>query len=226
MKSEAEQRTAADLKLLACAFEKLPKPIQDAHLTRPALITEVEPDGDGFRLMRPAGFLGPAPQALVPKLGIKTWRDAGGLGVIYAGVAMVALLKPLLLAPSGAQRVMARSWARTGTPLPLYLLPYLDFSDISEIRFLAHAGSCRRISACLRGNSAAGFDARISRISRLGQAAKQCAALLGGGSWILDLALLPDDRIRIVEVNPALSPVELAALGVSQVRGSDNHRGG
>jgi len=211
MKSDAEQRAAVDLKLLACAFEKLPKPIQNAHLTRPALITEVEPDGDGFRLMRPAGFLGPASQPLVPKLGIKTWRDAGGLGVIYSGVAMIALLKPLLRAPTGAQRLMARSWARYGTPLPLYLLPYLDFSDTSEARFLAHAGSCRRISACLRGSSAAGFDARVSR---LGQAAKQCAALLGAGSWILDLALLPDDRIRIVEVNPALSPVELAVLGV------------
>lgn len=216
MKFDSERRAAVDRALLSCAFDALPRPLQDAHLVRPVLIGGVAPDGNGFALTRPLDFLGPAPQALMPKLGIKTWRDAGGLGIIYAGVAMIAVLNPLLRAPTAPQRLMARSWARTGTALKLYLSPYLDFSDISEARFLAHAGSCRRISACLRGQSASRFDALAPR---LGQMAQQWAASLPAGGWILDLALRPDDRIGLVEVNPALSPPDLAALDLDSVPG-------
>ncbi|MEI7866784.1 MAG: hypothetical protein WCI11_02740 [Candidatus Methylumidiphilus sp.] len=45
-------------------------------------------DSGTGKLLNPGELDRPAPQALVPKLGIKSWRDAGRLGVIYEGMNM------------------------------------------------------------------------------------------------------------------------------------------
>lgn len=197
-------------KLLACAFDRLPERVRDAHLAPPVLKASVEPAADdGFRLTRPEDLDRPARQALMPKLGIKSWRDAGGLGVIYEGVGMAAVLGVLLRNPTSAQTLMARAWTRTGTRLQMFLSPYVDFSDVSEARYLALGGTCRRISACLRGRSGAHFE---DDADRLALAAADMADALGSGAWILDLALLPSRAIGLVEVNPGLTPQDLAAL--------------
>jgi len=200
-------------KLLSCAFDRLPKSVQDVYLSRPVLIAPVEPAGNGFRLSRPDEFVRPAPVALTPKLGIKSWREAGGLGVIYEGVAIIAVLNVLLQNPTEAQTLMARAWTRTGTQLNVYLSPYVDFSDISEVRYLAQGGICRRISACLRDCSTERFDAQALRLAR---AAEIVAERMGDGVWIIDLALQPNDVIRFVEVNPGLTPRKLRHLRCNQ----------
>lgn len=200
---------AAWERLVSCEFEQLPPAVQALHLSRPLRSAPVQALGRGYRLQAPEAFAEAATVPVFPKLGIKSWRDAGGLGVIYEGVPLLAIVGPLLRAPTQAQRLMARAWQRAGRTLQLHLWPYLDFSDITEARYLVRAGVARQSSACLRGASAAHYAQNAVRMARLaGDVAQQLQPV----PWIVDLALLPDDSLKVVEINPALGPRELAEL--------------
>lgn len=200
---------AAWERLVSCDFEQLPPAVQALHLSRPVRSAPVQAQGRGFRLVAPEAFAEAAAVPLFPKLGIKSWREAGGLGVIYEGVAPLAVVAPLLRAPTDAQRLMARAWQRAGRPLQVHLWPYLDFTDITEARYLVRAGGARFTSACLRGASAPRYEPSVVRMVRL---AEEVAQHLPPVPWIVDLALLPDESLRVVEINPALGPRELAEL--------------
>ncbi len=200
---------AAWERLVSCDFEQLPPAVQALHLSRPLRSAPVQAHGRGYRLHAPEAFAEAAAVPVFPKLGIKSWRDAGGLGVVYEGVSPLAVVGPLLRAPTPAQRLMARAWQRAGRTLQVHLWPYLDFVDVTEARFLVRAGVARRSSACLRGTSAPQYEQNAVRMARL---AEKVAQQLPPAPWIVDLALLPDDSLKVVEVNPALGPRELAEL--------------
>lgn len=197
-------------KLLRSEFPRLPQPVRDAFLSAPVLSLPVMPAGDTFVLADVLAADRPAQDALIPKLGIKSWQSGGALGVIYRGVSMRAVLTTLLRAPTRAQKLAARAWTATGTPLHVHLSPYVDFSDVSEARYLVRSGTCTRTSACLRGASAGLMDASCAALA--GYAA-DVAVHLDAGIWIIELAMRPDGAIRVVEVNPGLTPKELAAIG-------------
>lgn len=200
---------AAWERLVSCEFEQLPPAVQALHLARPLRSAPVQAQGRGYRLRAPEAWADAAAVPLFPKLGIKSWRDAGGLGVIYEGVPLLAVVGPLLRAPTQAQRLMARAWQRAGQALQVHLWPYQDFADITEARFLVRGGVARLSSACLRGASAPHYAQNAVRMARL---AGELAQQLRPVPWIVDLALLPDDSLKVVEINPALGPRELSEL--------------
>lgn len=199
----------ADRRLLLCTFDSLPTAVQNACVVKPVLATPVALSGNGFRLLNPDELTKPVQQSLVPKLGVKSWRESGRLGVIYKGLSPIAVLEPLLRTPTNAQRLIAKAWMRNGCTLNVYLSPYVDFPEVTEARFLVQRGTPRLISVCLRGRSASHFSVLASQMSN---GAKVVAQHLGPSSWIIDIALFPNKIIRLVEVNPALSPQELATL--------------
>lgn len=196
-------------KILSTDFDNLPEPVRRHYLAPPILSFAVLQNGNGFALANPGEADRPAPEALMPKLGVKSWRDGGALGIIYEGVSMREMLTMLLQHPTGAQSLAARAWTRTRTPLFVRLSRYVDFSEISEVRFLAGRDGVRRISACLRGSTGRGV---ASMSGRLSSAARKTADALGAGSWIMDFGVLPDGSIRIVDINPGLTPQDIAAI--------------
>jgi hypothetical protein len=196
-------------KLLAVEFDKLPEQVQKAYLAPPLFSVPVKQDGDTFHLSKPSELDHPADQALIPKLGIKSWRDSGVLGVIYEGVNIRSILEPLLSAPTEAQELMAHAWIESNTPLRVHLMPYVDFSEVSEVRFLANRNSCQRISICLRGQSAKNLEAALPKITAF---AVDIIQHLPDRSHILELAYLSTGEIRLVEVNPGLTPQDIAEL--------------
>jgi len=196
-------------KLQSVAFERLPEPIQKVYLASPVFSAVIEPEGSGFKLTMPSALDRPANQALVPKLGIKSWRDSGSLGVIYEGVNIRTIAERLLQSPTQSQRTIAQAWIETGTPLKLHLSPYVDFSQATEVRFLATRKRCNRISLCLRGQSVQSFNSVFPRIADFANAVAQ---YLAPWSQIIDIAYFPTGEIRLVEINPGLTPLDIAWL--------------
>ncbi len=196
-------------KLLAVEPDRLPDAVREQMLALPMWVLPIVPKGDHYALATPGAWDRPAPQALVPKLAIKTWRDAGTLGVVYEGVQMRPILDALLARPSRAQRIVAQAWTDSASPLKLYLTPYVDFSDISEARFLAGPHELRLVSRCLRGASTTRMGAAIPVMRAL---AHRLAGELPPRSHVLDFACLPDGSVKLVEVNPGLTPVDLQTL--------------
>lgn len=196
-------------KLRAVEFYRLAKTVRKVYLSPPALSVPVVPHGDGFRLSSPATLDRVADQALVPKLGIKSWRDSGRLGVIYEGVNIRSIADPLLQRPTAPQRLAARAWTEAGLTFRLHLSPYVDFSAVTEVRFLVNPRECRRIGACLRGQSTQSFGAILPQMTAF---AANIKVHLPPHSHILDIAYLPNGDIRLVEINPGLTPQDLYAL--------------
>lgn len=196
-------------KLQAVEFDRLSKRVQKAYLAPPMCSAPIRPVGNGFQLSSPESLRRPAPQALVPKLGIKSWRDSGALGVIYEGVNIREVVDRLLKYPTRPQRLAARAWLETNLPLRLYLSPYVDYSEVSEVRFLANPNECLRISSCLRGSSAQSFAKAIPQLTAF---AEELAAHLPQRSHILDVAHLAPGEFWLVEVNPGLTPQDVAVL--------------
>lgn len=200
-------------KLQSVAFERLPEPIQKVCLTAPVLSMVVALEGNDFRLTTPSLLDHPANRALVPKLGIKSWRDSGSLGVIYEGINIRTIAERLLQSPTQPQRTISKAWTETGTPLKLHLSPYVDFSQATEVRFLATRKRCKRISLCLRGQTVQSLNAVFPRIIDFANAVAQ---YLAPWSQIIDIAYFPTGEIRLVEINPGLTPGDIAWLRQSR----------
>ncbi len=100
-------------------------------------------------------------------------------------------------------------------PLMLYLSPYVDFSQITEVRFLVNQKGTSRISSCLRGQSMGDFQQVLSKITSF---ARKIAMHLPSYSHILDIAYLPNGNIRLVEVNPGLTPKDIKELQTVQMK--------
>lgn len=144
-----------------------------------------------------------------PKLGIKSWRDGGSSCVIARGMPLHPVIEGILGAPTWQQRTLAGAWIAAGAPLYLYLYPFVDFTDISESRWLASARGSRFVSGCQRGRSAPLFGKALRDMQQL---AGQMARALGDDPQLVELALLPSGQIRLVEINPSLRPAEAKAL--------------
>jgi hypothetical protein len=200
--------TARD-KLLALDPKRLPPALDALMLVRPYAHATVQPGGSGFVVKRWGAVPKEAVRDTVCKLGIKSWRDSGGLRPIYQGAPLRRGIELLLGEPTTAQRTLARAWLDTGTPLAVHLLPYVDFRDISETRWLVGPDLLRFVSACERGRSAPLLAAAMPAVQAL---ALQVADHLPPHSHLLDIACPPDGPPRLVEVNPALTPGELKAL--------------
>jgi hypothetical protein len=205
-----ELKSATD-KVLAVQYTRLPPDIQKLLLSPPIKSLAVQPAGSGFALVAPAAAQTTATATLMPKLGIKSWRDDGSLNVIYDGVPLALVLDKILARPTYAQRVLAKAWLLNGLPLQVHLSLYLDFTDISEVRYLACPRETRIISQCLRGASAAGVS---SQVPYLQAAVKMLVNQLPPCSHVIDLACLPDGNLRVMEINPGLTPREVKALQI------------
>jgi hypothetical protein len=196
-------------KLLRTEYIRLPEAIRRVYLSPPLLSLPVDADGRSFRLVDPRAVNRPAPEALVPKLGIKGWRDGGSLGVIYQGVSIRQVLSRLLRRPTRSQIIASRAWTRTETPLHVHLASYVDFSEVSEVRFLVRQRRCHTTSACLRGSSASLVDGLRNDLA---ETALAMAAALPDDAYVIDLSVMPDGRIRVVDINPGLTPRDIAVL--------------
>lgn len=201
-------------KLQSVTFDRLPEPIQKVYLTPPVISTAVEPEGNVFKLTTPLLLDHPANRALVPKLGIKSWRDSGSLGVIYEGVNIRTVAERLLQNPTQPQLTIARAWIDGHSPLQLHLSPYVDFSQVTEVRFLATQKQCSRISVCLRGQSMQSFKTVYPRMFAFAQ---DVSHYLAPWSQIVDVAYFATGEIKLVEINPGLTPQDIAMLRTNQI---------
>jgi len=153
--------------------------------------------------------LAEASRDLFGKLGIKSWRDGGSLRPIFQGMPLEPVVRRLLSQPTAAQRLVARAWLDSGTPLELHLYAYRDFSQVSEVRWQVDPRGVRFISACQRGQSAGLLGAAMPRMRAL---ATRVAAALPPTAHIVEFACLPDGEVRLVEINPGLELPELRLL--------------
>jgi len=202
-------QTAHD-KLLAVDIDRLPPPLRAALLNQPVFSIPVKAAGNAFEPAQwPAALPAEAPRDLFGKLGIKSWRDGGSLRPIFQGMPLEPVVRRLLSQPTAAQRLVARAWLDSGTPLELHLYAYRDFSQVSEVRWQVDPRGVRFISACQRGQSAGLLGAAMPRMRAL---ATRVAAALPPTAHIVEFACLPDGEVRLVEINPGLELPELRLL--------------
>ncbi|HEX7686451.1 MAG TPA: hypothetical protein VF453_02035 [Burkholderiaceae bacterium] len=194
-------------KLLAVDPGNLPSECRQLMFVQPAHVLPVSPDLQivTWAALREAA----AAHDLFPKLGIKSWRDSGSSRLIARGMPMRPVIEAILSIPTWQQRTLMTAWTVTGAQLNLYLYPFVDFTDISESRWLASAHGCRFVSGCQRGRSAPLFGAALRNMQRL---AAQIAQAMGDDPQVVELGMLPSGEVRLVEINPALTPAECKAL--------------
>lgn len=203
------QLQSAHTKLLATDPARLPEPLRAALLNKPLFSMEVQLAGDGFAPLRWPELPADAPRDLFCKLGIKSWRDSGSLQPILRGMPLKTMAEHLLANPTDAQRTVAKAWLASGTPLMLQAFAYADFSQVSEARWLTSPVAVSLVSACQRGSSAPLLASTMPAMRRL---ALQMATHLRPSRHIIELACLPSGELRLIEVNPGLTPAELRAL--------------
>lgn len=196
-------------KLALTDYRNLPRAVRDALIAHPAAELSVKPESDGFALVSHDLPWDAAPIALVPKLGIKTWRDSGRLHIIHKGLAVLPRLETLLRTPTYQQRLALQAYGEVHATPSLYLMPYVDFTHVSEARMLCSRGNAQLTSACLRGDSAPLYDGAKDGLRDF---AISLARFIDLDRCIIDLALAPDGRVMLVEVNPALMPGEIDML--------------
>ena len=200
---------SAHEQLLALDLARLPPAVRATFVVQPLLSVPIEADGEGFKVVSWASLPAAAPRALFAKLGVKSWRDGGSLRVMYAGVPMRPALESMLAAPTRAQRLAARAWLDNDVPLELHLFPYVDFTDISESRWLVDPRAINCLSVCERGASATRLRGAVPHMHRLAQA---IGTALPPRRTLVDIAGLPDGSVRLVDINPGLSLSEIDAL--------------
>jgi hypothetical protein len=202
--------SSAHDKLLAVDIDRLPPPLRAALLNQPLFSIPLKAAGDGFEPAQwPAALPAEAPEDLFGKLGIKSWRDGGSLRPIFRGMPLQPVVERMLSQPTAAQRMVARAWLDSGTPLKLHLFAYRDFSQISEVRWQVDARGVAFVSACQRGVSGGKLGAAMPRMRAL---AKQVGDALPPTAHIVEFACLPDGDVRLVEINPGLELPELRLL--------------
>jgi hypothetical protein len=196
-------------KLVAVDPLTLPPAIRSAMLAPPLFVVPLRASAAGFEAESWVGVPEIAPRNLFPKLAIKSWRDGGSLQLIARGMPLRPVVEQLLSHPTAPQQAIARAWEHQGLPLKLYLFPFVDFSDVSEARWLAEPTGVSFISACRRGTSARHLG---SALTSMCQFADGLAKQLPPRTHILELGLFPSGEIHLVEVNPALQPLEVDAV--------------
>ena len=196
----------AHRKLLAVDPARLPPACRNVMLARP--VHALPLDG-ALQVKDWTGVDEIATQDFFPKLGIKSWRDGGSSCVIASGMPLRPVIESILANPTWQQRTLAGAWTDSGTPLHLYLYPFVDCTDVTESRWLAGPRGSRFVSACQRGRSGPLLGSALHAMQAF---AGQVAQSIGEDVQLVELGLLPSGEIRLVEVNPALEPAEAAAL--------------
>ncbi|MEM6483569.1 MAG: hypothetical protein AAF662_01100 [Pseudomonadota bacterium] len=210
MSERAEQQLAtAKKKLLATDHAALPPEIRESMIAEPMVGIPIASTSKGLKPKLEELPWETAPRTLFPKLGVKSWRDGGRLQLCPAGWPVSPHLDALLNNPTEAQRATIKVWANTSQQLHLYLFPYLDFSGVTEARFLCSRGEASLSSICKRGSSAELFAAARPKMRAL---VEKLAPSLPMTSAIFDVGLTPGGAIRIVDVNPGLTPQEVKSL--------------
>lgn len=196
-------------KIRAVEFERLPESIQNLHFVAPVYSERVWPKKRGFQLLSPSALDYAAEQNLFSKLGIKSWRDSGTLCIIYKGMNIRKAAEILLQMPTKQQMVLSKAWIKYSSPLKMYFFPFANLSEVSEFKFLISPIECHRISCCLRGQSAKNYQEAMPEILDF---VKEIASELDEYLHIIDVAYTPSGTIRLLDVNPALTPMELKSI--------------
>jgi len=132
------------------------------------------------------------------KLGAKSWRDSGRLRIVQEHCAFLAAATALLSTLTSRQRRYLNCVRDHSDRLDLAVFPYVDFSDISEIRWRCREGRASLSSWCFRGASAACAGASREAMRDLVYAVMPSLP----SSFTIDLAIEPEGRISILEINP------------------------
>lgn len=198
-------------KLRSTEFDALSATVRDAMIAEPFIRLPVKRSAEGFILSADTLPFATPPKALFPKLGIKSWRSTGRLQICQVGRPIKPHLDNILGQPTRTQMLASRAWEDCDTPMTLYLFPFMDFSEITEVRFLSSKDGTSFSSACLRGASAQMFDAAKAGMRSL---IDRLTPEFRMDSVIFDVALMPGGRIAVVDINPGLTPADITALRV------------
>jgi hypothetical protein len=169
---------------------------------RPAFRFQADIGPDPPRLVQPPppdwslGFPGFA------KLGAKSWRDGGRLRIIPELIPFVPAIAGLLAELSTNQRRYLELVRPYHSRLDLAVFRYVDFSDISEVRWVWRDGRARLSSGCYRGLSAE----RAHRAADEMRGLIEKVSLFLPSRVVVDLAIGPEGNISILELNPLGSP--------------------
>jgi len=147
-----------------------------------------------------------APQDLLPKLTVKSWQETGRLRIIPAGLPLAPAIAARLATPSAQQLAVLQAWDEAEDPPLLHLFPFTDMRLGSELRCLWADGALTVISACRRGTA----RERGEDLDALGQLVARAMPSLG--TFVLQCAVPSDGVPRIMDINPGLTPPELASL--------------
>lgn len=147
-----------------------------------------------------------APANMMPKLTIKSWQETGRLRMIPAGQPLAPAVRIRLASPTAQHLTVLKAWDDAADPPCLHLFEWTDMSRVSEARYLCLPGSTRQTSLCHRTTKAPAKAAADPLI----QAVR--SGMPGLEGFILQIALPPDGPPRILDINPALSASDLAAL--------------
>lgn len=155
---------------------------------------------------------GPVPEAhetdLFPKLGAKSWQETGRLRIIPAGMPLPGAVAARLATPTRQHLMLHRAWGEG--ELHLHLFAAMDFTAISEGRYLVAGGSAARSNLCLRGLQGEKIVAKAAEYALA--LAKGAAERLEAGSVIVQIAFEPTGRVTVLDINPALSPAQVEML--------------
>jgi hypothetical protein len=141
-----------------------------------------------------------AHNALVAKLGAKSWRDGGSLRVINEGRPIASELANLLASLTSHQARYLDCIRPHVAQIELSLFRYVDFSRISEARWQVRAGRAWRTSQCRRNMPEALLtDAQDNMM----QLALKVSNKLGRDA-IVDCTIERSGQVRVLEVNPSV----------------------
>jgi len=133
-------------------FRDWPASVIDLCMARPVFSVAVayHVEGDSIHLFPEDPLDFSSDDALFPKLGPKSWRDNGRVRpVLLDGTSNERTIISLLRTLSPQQAYTTRCIVRNDAPLFLYFFPWIDFTNISEFRFMnSNRTGATRLSCC------------------------------------------------------------------------------
>jgi hypothetical protein len=197
---------ALHARIRATEITAWPSAVRDHAFVQPALSLTVK--GPLTALAVDGAVPDSSDTDLFPKLGAKSWQETGRLRIIPAGLPLEGAVAARLATPTRQHVMLHGAWPE-GT-LRLHLFPARDMTRVTEARYLVSGKMVARASLCLRGPGAEAVVAAKDAFAV--KLAVGAAERLGMGSVIVQVAFEPDGRTSILDINPALTPAEVALL--------------
>lgn len=187
-------------------FSDWPPSVVDLCMATPVFSLPVAyyRDGETIRLSAEGALDIASDFLLFPKLGPKSWRDDGRLRpVLLDGRDNEQVVASLLCALSPQQCYTTRNIVENDAPLFLYLFPWIDFTTISEFRFLylKRTGTARLLSQVNRTTNR--LVDKAQTMTRCAALSKKVGAAFDRDGIVVDVGLRPTGDVRLIEVNPA-----------------------